>query len=110
MRRWTREEVERLKILYASDKPFEEIVKAFPGRSPNAIRLKASRLGLKRMRPPAEASPLIVKGGETKRLLVKCGVCGHWMEVEDADRGFILCERCGSPCLLPEADAKPREG
>jgi len=110
VRRWTREEVERLKTLYASDKPFEEIVKAFPGRSPNAIRLKASRLGLKRMRPPAEASPLIVKGGETKRFLVKCGVCGHWMEVEDAARGFILCERCGSPCYLPEADAKPRRG
>ena len=108
MRRWTREEIERLKALYASDIPFEEIVKAFPGRSPNAIRLKASRLGLRRLHPPAEARSLIVQEGDVERLLVKCGVCGHWMEVEDADRGFILCERCGSPCSLPEADAKPR--
>ena len=48
VKEWTDEEVERLKELYTSNKTFEEIAERFPLRTDNAIRLKASRLGLKR--------------------------------------------------------------
>ena len=44
---WTVEEVEKLKELYPKA-PIEELLKAFPNRSYNAIQLKAERLGLKR--------------------------------------------------------------
>ena len=40
---WTGEELEKLKALYTSDASFEEVVDELPLRSPNAIRLKASR-------------------------------------------------------------------
>ena len=37
-----------LRFMYLAGTSFDEIGEAFPERSPNAIRLKASRLGLKR--------------------------------------------------------------
>jgi hypothetical protein len=46
---WSQEELKKLKELYPRpDKTIEEIVSQLPGRTQNAIRLKASRLGLTR--------------------------------------------------------------
>jgi len=48
---WTKEEIAILKDLYqSSDYLIEEISEALPGRSENAIRIKAHRLGFER--PP----------------------------------------------------------
>jgi hypothetical protein len=44
---WSQEELKKLKELYPRpDKTIEEIDSQLPGRTKNAIRLKASRLGL----------------------------------------------------------------
>jgi hypothetical protein len=44
---WSQEELKKLRELYPrSDKTIEEIVSQLPGRTQNAIRLKASRLSL----------------------------------------------------------------
>ena len=48
VREWSDEEVSRLVRLYTSNMPFDEIVLEFPSRTSNAIRLKASRMKLKR--------------------------------------------------------------
>jgi hypothetical protein len=46
---WSQEELKKLGELYpCNDKTIEEIVSQLPGRTQNAIRLKASRLGLNR--------------------------------------------------------------
>jgi len=46
---WSQEEIRKLGELYPhSDKTIEEIVSQLPGRTQNAIRLKASRLSLTR--------------------------------------------------------------
>ena len=46
---WTKEEETRLKELYLDNTVlFSEIEAEFPHRTPNALRLKTSRLGLKR--------------------------------------------------------------
>jgi len=47
-RLWSDEEMDRLRVLYVSGRGFDEIDTAFPKRSANAIRQKASRLGVKR--------------------------------------------------------------
>jgi len=46
--KWTNEEIKLLEELYSSELTIEEIAEYFPGRSINAIRLKASRMGFKR--------------------------------------------------------------
>jgi len=44
---WSQEELKKLKELYPHpDKTIEEIASQLPGRTQNAIRLKANRLGL----------------------------------------------------------------
>ena len=63
---WTANEEETLERLYDSSATFEEITKALPGRSPNAIRLHANRLGLKR---PVLEVPT-------------CPICGHIIKQE----------------------------
>jgi len=46
---WTDDEIDRLRTYYPDPRlTFEEIMKMFPERSPDAIRLKASRLGIER--------------------------------------------------------------
>jgi hypothetical protein len=64
---WTANEEEKLERLYPDPHiTFEEITKALPGRSPNAIRLRANRLGLKR---PVLEVPT-------------CPICGHIIKQE----------------------------
>lgn len=101
---WTDEEVERLRELYTSNRTFEEIAERFPLRTDNAIRLKASRLGLKRpivgniiqMRP---LSYKPIHGKEICGYLIKCRDCGSWIQVDEEtqQRTCVLsCAKCGS--------------
>jgi hypothetical protein len=70
---WTNNEIETLKTLFPSNLPLEEIQKHFPKRSINAIKHKASALGLKR-------PPLI---GEN-RVPTK-----EYLELTDIDKGYL---------------------
>jgi DNA-directed RNA polymerase subunit RPC12/RpoP len=102
-RLWTEEEVGKLRSFYVSGRPFEEIDSAFPNRTANAIRQKASRLGLRR--PTASHSLLdsqaVIRcsdgNGDEWEYLFKCSVCGSWIHVnlteEDEDR-TIICRKC----------------
>ena len=86
IREWTDEEVELLRDLYTSTRTFDEIVEKFPKRTENAIRLKASRLGIKR--------PIL---GNVVHL--KCKECGSWIQVDDetSQRSTVLsCGKCGN--------------
>ncbi|UCH57046.1 MAG: hypothetical protein JSV18_06835 [Candidatus Bathyarchaeota archaeon] len=104
---WTKEETERLKLLYISGRSFEEIKRELPNRSSNAIRLKASRLGLRR---PTISTPFLVTqnvlrfsdGDGNSDLLFKCSGCGSWMHVDveddEAEVQTIVCRQCQSIC------------
>ncbi|MCW4050159.1 MAG: hypothetical protein NWE89_10550 [Candidatus Bathyarchaeota archaeon] len=105
VREWTDEEVHRLTELYTSNKTFDEIILEFPSRSSNAIRLKASRLGLKR--PNLLLSLIQTKKvrfqsngiDAAKGFLIKCNDCGSWIQTDDLNLGayqIIRCSECGS--------------
>lgn len=100
---WTEEETERLKLLYKSGTSFEEIDSVLPARSPNAIRQKASRLGLRRPTALSTAdcsqSVLRISGGNggPEDYLFKCGGCGCWLHANlngEADDLTIICHQC----------------
>lgn len=107
---WTEEEIRKLKLLYPSEMSFEEIVRAFSNRTPNAIRLKASRLGLKRPTIPSSVcqshTVLLCSeaSGKFNGYLFRCGDCGNWIQVnreeEAADSGLVVCSTCGSKNYL----------
>jgi hypothetical protein len=101
---WTDEEIRRLRELYPSEMIFDEIVENFPHRTGNAIRLKASRLGIKR---PCFMDIFCFKpikfreNGRTnsKGYLIKCNKCSSWMKVGDNSKkstNYFRCEKCGS--------------
>lgn len=103
-KRWTNSEISTLKKMYIADTAFEEIREAFPLRTVNAIRQKASRLGLRR---PVIKSSLIdsqssIKcsaNGSDEVYLFKCIDCGHWIQVNissEKDNQTIHCPRCHS--------------
>ena len=104
IKEWTDEEVERLRELYTSNRTFEEIVEKFPMRTENAIRLKASRLGIKRpfIGDIIQVKPLALRSrgaGGASGYLMKCRECGSWIQVdEDSHRSSTLlsCGKCGS--------------
>jgi hypothetical protein len=102
---WTDEEVARLHKLYGSNRTFEEIELEFPLRTSNAIRLKASRLGIRRPLIPRnfiQAKPLILKTGNhdgSDGFILKCNQCGSWIQVDkDIERraSILNCGQCGS--------------
>lgn len=105
-RLWTEEEVRRLKLLYTSGTAFEEIASSLQKRSANAIRQKASRLGLKR--PPVshlllESQPVLrcSNGNGGDEYLFKCSGCGSWIHVnvrEEDDDSTIICRQCSTIC------------
>jgi len=68
-RRWTNNEISTLKQMYIADTAFEEIRDAFPARTINAIRQKASRLGLRR--------PVIKSSLFDSQSSIKCSVNGN---------------------------------
>ena len=106
-RQWTEEEVAQLRHLYMSETAFEEIKVHFPKRSKDAIRQKASRLGLKR---PILSHSLIdsrpvLKGtngnGGEEEYLFKCSECGSWNHMsmdDDTYERMIVCKQCSSVC------------
>jgi len=105
IKEWTDEEVARLHELYGSNRTFEEIEVEFPMRTSNAIRLKASRLGIKRPLIPEnfiQARPLLFKSGNgdgKDGFILKCKQCSSWVQVDMdiEDRASVLsCGQCGS--------------
>jgi hypothetical protein len=100
---WTAEELEKLKAFYTSDASFEEVIRELPFRSPNAIRLKASRLGLKRPILPQrinQINSLILSGdGILRGYVFRCNECGGLVHVDEADleeSGLVRCGSCGA--------------
>lgn len=106
-RPWSEEEEERLRLLYPSGRAFEEVAKAFPVRSENAVRLKASRLGLKRLTIAHSIldTQTVLRcsngDGGNEEFLFKCVECGNWTHVnlsENAENETIVCSQCRSVC------------
>ncbi len=102
---WTEEEVEKLSAVYPSQKSFDEIVIEFPHRSSNAIRLKASRMGLRRPTLTLgmfyEGKPILRSelDGDSKGYIMRCSECGSWIQVGDLDEGdrqAVVCSNCDS--------------
>jgi len=63
---WTTQETQLLRDLYPSTNYIlEEIRKKLPNRTPNAIRLKASRLGLRRPIPTEKSQGCCSHCGQT---------------------------------------------
>ncbi len=100
-RRWTEEEISRLRAFYSSDASIGSLSEALPGRSIHAIRQKASRLGLRResSQPQYPSSILLCRGeGGSEGLLLKCSNCGNWIKVglkEVSNGEEIRCGGCG---------------
>jgi len=102
---WSGEELEILRQLYTTDASFGDIVSELPGRSPNSIRLMASRLRLRRPDPTEEIHPAtsiaFSEGSRMRGYLVRCSGCGSWIHTTEiiAD-GTLVCEACGAVCRL----------
>ncbi len=100
-RGWTESEVDTLKVVYPSSTDFQDLVGMFPGRTPNSIRLMASRLGLHRQGILPEISSMgsvSGKDGDSRRL-VRCGECGRRFFVETRS-GVVTCDHCGGLSYL----------
>jgi hypothetical protein len=102
-REWSDEEIMRLRKLYPSNKTFDEIVEYFPHRTENAIRLKASRLNIRR--PYIGVTRLksikikINNGRDSTNYLIKCKECGSWMQINEksqSELNFSSCKKCGT--------------
>ena len=107
-RGWTDDEVEKLKDMYPSSASFYDLLDQLPSRSPNSIRLMASRLGLKRpnifsgINKVSEKKTSSIAGGG---VLVRCSQCGGWIgvSVERASaNGVVVCDHCGGVSLLTD--------
>jgi hypothetical protein len=108
---WTDKEINRLKLLYESVSLFDEVTKAFPHRTSNAIRLKASRLGLRRPIVTSllcESQTVLLCSNIKKNkdeYLFKCGGCGKWILVDldnNAIDKTIVCPECSDVCIFIE--------
>ncbi len=97
-----------MKLLYTSEKSFEEIIMFFPRRTPNAIRLKASRLGLRRPTIPSSLLPSSIllcseENGNSRGYLYRCRECGSWIQVkkeDEASENAVICNNCKSVCYF----------
>ncbi|MFP3950607.1 MAG: SANT/Myb-like DNA-binding domain-containing protein [Candidatus Bathyarchaeia archaeon] len=106
---WTNAEIERLKRLYPSNMVFEEIVDMFPERTANAIRLKASRMGLRRPLTASNIYPakslMVVEEGKNgpKGYIFRCSECNNWIQVDPGsveNKHPVICEKCGAICYF----------
>jgi hypothetical protein len=103
IKEWSDEEVERLRKLYTSNRTFDEIAEKFPLRTGNAIRLKASRLGIKRpiIDNVIHVKPFVYNLGDIERSIgsfMKCKECGTWIQVGENSlikTNPLNCEKCG---------------
>jgi hypothetical protein len=106
IRPWTEKEIKKLEIIYTSGKTFEEIVDALPNRSPNAIRQKASRMGIRRptLSAPHLNSNNVLQFSDNiggSNFIIKCSECGNWMvaNLDGIEEGkTIVCKKCSSIC------------
>jgi len=107
-RSWTDDEVQKLKKMYTNATPFHDLLDQFPCRSPNSIRLMASRLGLKRpnlftgIDKVSEKKTSATFGGG---VLVRCSHCGAWIggsKEKASTSGGVIFESCGVVSLLKE--------
>lgn len=107
-RSWMEDEVETLRKLYPSWASFHDLLDQLPSRSPNSIRLMASRLGLKRptllrgINKVSETKASAIVGGG---VLVRCSQCGGWIGVsaeKASTRGVVVCDHCGGVSLLTD--------
>ena len=95
-----------LRFMYIAGTSFDEIGQAFPERSPNAIRLKASRLGLKRPSTSSSIlkSPNVLRfsdGNGDSGFLLKCSGCGSWTHTQIGDEDdvhTVECRECSTVC------------
>ncbi len=100
-RRWSEEEVQRLRSLYPSEASINRVAESLPGRSLSAIRQMASRLGLRRSLPrPLNPPPAILvcsSGGDSEEYVIRCPHCGSWMKVPTGEgvNGSLKCWECG---------------
>jgi len=99
-RGWTDEEIEILRKLYPTFTTFPDLLDKLPSRSPNSVRLMASRLGLRRpdLLHTADGkkkySPSRINIGNNN--LVKCSCCGEWFYSNSNFRNLedMTCMRC----------------
>ena len=103
---WTETEVDKLRSLYPSGASFPDLLEELPSRSPNSIRLMASRLGLKRptvitgLNKVSEVKASSSAGGG---VLARCSQCGGWIGVSAEKVGagsVVVCDHCGGVSLL----------
>ena len=103
---WSEVEERMLRFMYLADTSLDEIDQAFPERSLNAIRLKASRLGLKRPSISSSIlkSPNVLRfsdGNGDTGFFFKCSGCGSWTHAQiegDDDVHTVECRECGTLC------------
>jgi hypothetical protein len=101
VREWSDEEVGRLTELYTSNRSFEDILLEFPFRSSNAVRLKASRMGLRRPTLPVDLIHAekvrfqSIDEDGAMGYLIKCKECGQWIQAERIGGGVCQTIRCG---------------
>lgn len=107
-RSWTNDEIDKLRNIYPSSASFHDLLNQLPSRSPNSIRLMASRLGLKRptllmgINKVSEKKTSATTGGG---VLVRCSQCGGWIgtSTERAlTSGVVVCDHCGSVSILTD--------
>jgi hypothetical protein len=103
---WSEREEGMLRFMYISGTSFDDIGKALSARTPNAIRLKASRLGLKR---PSDSSSILESpnvlrfsdGNGNSGYFFRCSGCGSWIHVqieEDEEVRTVECLECKTVC------------
>jgi hypothetical protein len=103
---WSEGEEQTLRFMYLAGTSFDEIGQAFPERSSNAIRLKASRLGLKRPSISSSIldSPNVLKfsnGNGDSGFFFKCNGCGSWTHTQiegDEEVHTVECHECSTVC------------
>lgn len=104
VKEWSELEISKLEKYYPSSMAFDEILLELPQRTSNAVRLKASRLGLRRpllMPEMVQALKVRMNGDEAEPLgyIIKCKECGSWIQTDRLDEmkaRAICCESCGS--------------
>ena len=100
-RGWTKQEVDTLRRLYPTTTTLMDLQNSIPSRSPNSIRIMASRLGLRRpdlltgIGKAEEIRTSVSAGGG---VLIRCSRCGEWIGASSikAKGGIIFCNSCGN--------------
>ena len=107
-RDWTDAEVNKLRNMYPSSATFQDLLDQLPSRSPNSIRLMASRLGLKRptlLTGISKVSERKTSSTAEGGVLVRCSQCGRWIGISSEkveSNGVVVCDHCGSVSLLTD--------